>query len=94
MMDAFLARYWTSLDQWRTGTNADRRSRIADPRVDASDLYRLLPGSPAVDAGELLAEVTVDFSGMPRPAGAGVDIGAHEGAARPLTAPTGLRVVK
>ena len=86
--------YWTSLEQWRTGTNADRRSRAVDPRVDSSDLYRLLPGSPAVDAGELLAEVTVDFSGMPRPAGAGVDIGAHEGAARPLSPPAGLRFVK
>ena len=37
---------------------------------------------------------TVDFSGLPRPAGAGVDIGAHEGGARPLTAPAGLRFVR
>lgn len=86
--------YWTSLDQWRNGTNADRRSRAVDPQVDSADFYRLLPGSPAVDAGESLAEVRVDFSGTPRPVGAAVDIGAHEGAARPLTAPAGLRFVR
>jgi hypothetical protein len=86
--------YWTSLEQWRNGTNADRRSRASDPLVASADLYRLLPGSPAVDTGETLADVTVDYSGTPRPLGAAVDIGAHEGAARPLTVPTGFRVVR
>ena len=86
--------YWTSLDQWRNGTNADRRSRAIDPRVDAADLYRLLPGSPAVDTGEALAEVGVDYSGTARSVGAAVDIGAHEGPARPLAAPTGFRIVR
>jgi hypothetical protein len=86
--------YWTSLDQWRNGTNADRRSRAIDPQVDAADLYRLLPGSPAADTGEPLAEVAFDYSGTPRPVGAAVDIGAHEGAARPLAAPSGFRVVR
>ena len=86
--------YWTTIDQWRSGMNADRRSRTVDPKVDAADLYRLRPGSPAVDTGETLAEVAVDYSGTRRPVGAAVDIGAHEGAARPLTAPTGFRVVR
>jgi hypothetical protein len=86
--------YWTSLEQWRNGTDADRRSRAIDPRVDPADLYRLLPGSLAVDAGETLADVTVDYSGTPRPLGEAVDIGAHEGAARPLAAPIGFRVVR
>jgi hypothetical protein len=86
--------YWTALDQWQGGMNADRRSRTVNPMVDAADLYRLRAGSPAVDTGEVLAEVAVDYSGTPRPVGGGVDIGAHEGAARPLLAPTGFRVVR
>jgi hypothetical protein len=86
--------YWTGLAQWQAEMNADRRSRAIDPRVDAGDLYRLLPGSPATDTGETLAEVTVDYSGAPRPVGAGIDIGAHEGAARPLAPPNGFRIVR
>jgi parallel beta helix pectate lyase-like protein len=84
--------YWTSLDQWRSGMTADARSHTADPRLNASDLYRPLPGSPAVDAGETLAGVTTDYSGLPRPQGSASDIGAHEGTGgRPAT-PRGLRV--
>ena len=86
--------YWTSLDQWQAGMNADRRSRTIDPKVDPANLYRPLPGSPAVDSGEMLAEVTVDYSGAPRPVGAGIDIGAHEGPARPVTPPSGFRIVR
>jgi parallel beta helix pectate lyase-like protein len=87
--------YFTSLDQWRSAMNADGRSRVVDPRLNAAELYRPFPGSPALDTGETLAEVTSDYSGALRPQGSASDIGAHEGTvAMPLRAPTGLRVVK
>ena len=86
--------YFTSLDQWRGAMNADARSRTIDPRLDAADLYRPIPGSLAVYAGETLAGVTSDYSGAPRPRGSATDIGAHEGMAVLPPTPTGLRVVK
>lgn len=86
--------YWTSLDQWRSGMNADARSHTIDPLLDAARLYRPLPGSPAVDSGEALAEVTADYSSTPRPVGSASDIGAHEGTARILTPPPNLRIVR
>jgi MYXO-CTERM domain-containing protein len=47
--------------------------------VDASAHdYHLADGSPAVDAGEMLAEVTVDRDRVPRPAGTAWDVGAFE----------------
>ncbi len=51
-----------------------------DPRfVDlAGDDFHLQSTSPAVDAGEALAEVDVDYDGTPRPQGSGWDIGAFE----------------
>jgi hypothetical protein len=86
--------YFTSLDQWRTAMHADARSRAIDPRLNTAELYRPNPGSPAVDAGELLAGVTSDYSGAPRPQGPATDIGAHESLAVLPPPPTGLRVVK
>jgi hypothetical protein len=73
--------------------NADAKSRTIDPMLDASRLYRPLPGSPALDAGETLAEVPSDYSGTPRPQGPASDIGAHE-AAMGILSPTGLRIVR
>lgn len=49
-----------------------------DPMFIASDDYALQPSSPAIDAGETLAEVTTDIIGTPRPQGDGYDIGAFE----------------
>jgi hypothetical protein len=86
--------YWTSLAQWQGGMNADGRSRTADPRLDAAAVYRPIPGSPVVDAGETLAGVTADYSGLARPQGPATDIGAHELAVRTVPTPTGLRIVK
>lgn len=86
--------YWSSLDQWKSGMNADAKSRAVDPLLDAAHLYRPLAGSPALDAGELLAEVTTDYSGMLRPVGLAPDIGAHEGTAPGLAPPSNLRVVR
>jgi hypothetical protein len=86
--------YWSSLEAWRSGMNADHRSRAGDPRLDAARLYRPLVGSPIVDAGEALAEVTTDYSGVRRPLGAASDIGAHEGTGIAPSAPTGVRIVR
>jgi hypothetical protein len=38
----------------------------------------LLPGSPAIDAGDTAAAPSVDQRGFPRPVGAAADIGAYE----------------
>ncbi len=40
--------------------------------------YRLLPGSPCIDAGTLEGAPTTDLLGIPRPLGAGVDMGPYE----------------
>ncbi len=44
----------------------------------ASGNFRLRPGSPAVDAGSPTGAPAVDYAGVSRPQGAGVDIGAFE----------------
>lgn len=49
--------------------------QFVDP---ANDDYHLQPGSPAIDAGTALSQVTDDFDGNSRPQGAGFDIGAYE----------------
>ncbi len=47
--------------------------------VDAPNLdFRLMPGSPAIDAGASIG-VTSDILGVARPQGAGFDIGCYEG---------------
>jgi hypothetical protein len=51
-----------------------------DPKfvdVAGKDL-RLTPTSPLVDSGVELKQVRTDFIGVPRPQGAGYDIGAYE----------------
>jgi hypothetical protein len=40
--------------------------------------FRLQSGSPAINAGQTLALVTIDFDGRLRPRGAAYDIGAFE----------------
>jgi len=51
--------------------------------------FHLRSGSPCIDAGIALPEVTNDFEGNPRPQGAGCDIGAYEytGEAQPTATP-------
>lgn len=58
---------------------SSNRTVGADAFVNpAAHNYALAPGSPAVDAGDTIAEVADDRSGGARPQGAGYDIGAYE----------------
>lgn len=70
--------YWSGLDGWRSGMNADWASLAGDPLLDAAALYRPTSGSPVIDAGEHLADVATDYGGTARPQGITHDIGAHE----------------
>lgn len=73
---------------------------VTDPSfVDASNgNFRLKSGSPAIDKGLDIAEVTLDLDGVARPQGASVDIGAYEYklttvTASPPTSPSSLQAV-
>ncbi|MBN1954168.1 MAG: right-handed parallel beta-helix repeat-containing protein [Anaerolineae bacterium] len=70
-----------SLAEWQA-LGYDSHSFIATPGelfVDpAADDYHLRAGSPAVDAGTTLGDVTDDLEGTLRPIGAAYDIGALE----------------
>ncbi len=63
-----------TLEQWRAYEKVDARSLTGVISVTAEG--RLLPGSPAIDQGETLAQVTQDIDKQPR-RGAN-DIGADE----------------
>jgi len=66
--------------QGTNGVGLSAGTITADPRfVDEFGInLRLRPGSPAIDAANRPWAPTTDFAGTPRPAGAGVDIGAFE----------------
>jgi hypothetical protein len=70
---------------------ARQRSNLqvgVDAFVDASmHDYHLASGAPAVDAGEPVAQVTIDRDGVERPQGRAPDVGAYEQAA---PAPAGI----
>lgn len=74
-----------SLAEWRQQTGQDAHSLVSTPAAlfaDAGgDDYRLAATSPALDAGETLADVPTDIVGVARPQGAAFDIGAYEQAA-------------
>jgi hypothetical protein len=74
-------------DDWRQNMKVDAHSQIADPLLDAANLYKPRDASPAIDHGETLAEVKTDYSGVSRPQGAAYDIGAHEQAGKTNRAP-------
>ncbi|MBL7064963.1 MAG: right-handed parallel beta-helix repeat-containing protein [Anaerolineae bacterium] len=54
------------------------QSGSTDPGLLNPDWFRLSSDSPAIDAGLTSSEVPDDFDGVPRPQGAGYDIGAYE----------------
>ena len=71
-----------SLAQWQAQSGQEAHSITATldslfvnaPGAD----YHLASGSPAVDAGQTLASVTIDLDGNPRPHGAASDMGCYE----------------
>ncbi len=60
------------------GVTFSRNWEKTDPRLRELPDFRLRYDSPAIDAGLPLAEVPVDADGVPRPRGAGYDLGAYE----------------
>lgn len=79
--------YWESFANWRAGMGVDSRSHASNPMLDASALYKPTLNSPAIDGGESLSGLTLDYSSTPRPQGNGFDIGAHELAVGPAPPP-------
>lgn len=71
-----------SLSEWRSETGNDANSFVSASSNlftnAAGDDYSLSSTSPAIDAGEALADVPSDILGVARPQGAGFDIGAYE----------------
>ena len=71
-----------TLAQWRQQTGQDAQSLVATPAQlfvgAAANDYRLSATSPALDAGQVRADVPTDIAGVARPQGAGYDIGAYE----------------
>ena len=71
-----------SLSEWRSETGNDANSFVSASsnlfENPSGDDYSLASSSPAIDAGETLADVPTDILGVVRPQGAGFDIGAYE----------------
>ncbi len=67
---------WQDLGYDPSSALATVEELFEDP---AADDYHLKQGSPAVDAGETLADVPADLEGTPRPVGPAFDAGAFEG---------------
>jgi hypothetical protein len=60
------------------GVTFSRNWENVDPRLQSEENVRLEAGSPAIDSGLPLVEVTHDADGVARPRGAGHDLGAYE----------------
>ena len=71
-----------SLATWQHKTGQDLHSVISDPTAlfvnAAANDYRLKAGSPAINAGATLSQVTDDLAGTKRPLGGLYDIGCYE----------------
>jgi hypothetical protein len=50
----------------------------ADPRFVGAGDYHLMAGSPALDTASAAGAPSDDLDGLPRPVGAGFDMGAYE----------------
>ena len=64
-----------------TGSSASRLDPKVGPLANNGGptlTMALLPGSPAIDAGNTLLAPAIDQRGFPRPAGSAADIGAFE----------------
>lgn len=74
-----------TLAQWQASTGQDLHSFVATASAlfanPAGDDYHLKSGSPAINTGTSSFAPPADFAGLPRPAGAAIDIGAYEFAA-------------
>lgn len=64
-----------SFADWKKETKIDANSLVADPKVNSEQ--KLLAGSPCINAGHPLAEVTRDYEGHKRDVGV-IDIGCDE----------------
>jgi hypothetical protein len=51
---------------------------LANPGSLSAVDYRLLPGSPAINAADVSYPIGLDYFGLSRPVGSSYDIGAHE----------------
>jgi hypothetical protein len=60
------------------GVTFSRNWENVDPKLEGKGSVRLAPGSPAIDSGLPLVEVTHDADGVVRPRGAAFDLGAYE----------------
>jgi parallel beta-helix repeat protein len=77
------------------GTVKDRNLTTNPSFVNAAAFdFRLQSSSPAIDAGVILSEISMDFRKNPRPQGLTYDIGAYEGGTEStsLSPPRNLRV--
>jgi hypothetical protein len=76
---------YSSLSAYRSASGKDASSRQGDPLLagPGNGNFLLQAGSPALDHGTGPGAPTVDRHGVPRPQGAGWDIGAHESTAAP-----------
>jgi hypothetical protein len=71
-------------------TDPSNRAVGAESFVNAAvHNYMPAPGSPAIDAGAAIPQVTADRAGTARPQGKAYDIGAYETAASTPTSPAG-----
>jgi Right handed beta helix region/Protein of unknown function (DUF1565) len=65
-----------------SNNNTSTNPQFVNP---AQDDFHLQQGSPAINTGTTLPEVTCDYDARKRPAGSGYDIGAYEYGASPST---------
>jgi len=74
--------------EWQQNYGYDPNSFLASASElfvnPATNDYHLKAGSPAIDAGTTLAEVTDDMEGTARPQGDAYDIGCYEAASGPV----------
>ena len=86
----FLTSARVTLANWQTATGKDANSISIDPTFVSATDFHIQTGSPAINAGTMVAGVTVDFDGQTRDAMP--DIGADEIIAAAVTPTVNLSV--